>query len=176
MPGSTDTYIPLGTSTYSPRQCMQHLDPQIPVLLTCCTGTYSPVVPVPTHLVSAEPGYADTYLPVGTGTFSTRHCSAWIHRYLSYLPVVPVPTHLVSAKPGYADTYVPVGTGTYSPRQCSAWICRCLSYIPVGTGTFSPRQSRARIRRYLHTVPVGMVPTHLVSAAPGSANTCPTYL
>jgi hypothetical protein len=43
----------------------------------------------PTHLISAAPGSADTYIPVGT-----------------------VPTHLISAAPGSAETYLPVGTGS----------------------------------------------------------------
>ncbi len=36
----------------------------------------------PTLLISAAPGSADTYIPVGTGTYSPRQCSAWICRYL----------------------------------------------------------------------------------------------
>jgi hypothetical protein len=114
-PGSADTYIPVGTGTYSPHHCawicrylhicrypylltssVQRLDLQIPTYL---------YVPVPSHLVSAASGSADTYIPVGTCTYSPRQCSAWIRSYLSYLPL---------------------GTGTYSHRQCRAWIRRYL--------------------------------------------------
>ncbi len=117
----------------------------------------------PTHLISAAPGSADTYIPVGTGTYSPRQCSAWICRNLhtcrywqcfgsgfnqvsgsgsglisrkcwmdpdSLNPDpshwVPVPTHVVSGAPRSADTHIPVGTSTYSPRQCSTWIRRYL--------------------------------------------------
>jgi hypothetical protein len=152
VPGSANTYIPVVPAVFRIRiQSGQWIRIWIDIQLKCWMDPDSVNpdprhwVKVPTHVVSAAPGSADTHISVGTGTYSPRQC-AWIRRYLhtckyrylltssvqrldpqipTYLQV-PVPTHLISAAPGSADTYIPLSTGTYSPHQCWAWIRRYL--------------------------------------------------
>ena len=80
------SYLPVGTGTYSPRQCIA-LDPQIPVLLACryqylLTSSVQHLdpqiptylkVPVPTHLIRA-PGSADVQSSVFRA-FYLQHCN-----------------------------------------------------------------------------------------------------
>ena len=132
MPGSANTYIPVVPAVFRIRiQPGQWIRIWIDFQLKCWLDPDSVNpdprhwVKVPTHVVSAAPGSADTHISVGTGTYSPRQC-AWIRRYLHTCKYRYLPTHLVSAAPGSADTYIPAGTGTYSPHQCSPWIRRYL--------------------------------------------------
>ncbi len=87
--GSADTYIPVVPAVFRIRiQSGQWIRIWIDIQLKCWmdldsqNGDLRNWVPVPTHVVSAAPGCADIHIPVGTGTYSPRQCSAWIRRYL----------------------------------------------------------------------------------------------
>ncbi len=125
MPGSADSYIPVVPAVFRIRiQPGQWIRIWIDFQLKCWMDPDSVNpdprhwVPVPTHVVSAAPGSADTYIPGGTGTYSPHQCWAWIRRYLHICRY--------ASAPGSTDIHIPIGTGTYSPRQCSPWIRRYL--------------------------------------------------
>jgi len=88
VPGSANTYIPVVPAVFRIRlQSGQWIRIWIDIQLKCWMDPDSVNpdprhwVKVPTHVVSAAPGSADTHISVGTGTYSPRQC-AWIRRYL----------------------------------------------------------------------------------------------